>query len=300
MLSIESQMCLEAAGWREGRDVDVEKYEAAYVLKGYPLNPHAVRFLREFGGLALVYPHFRDKTAMDGCNFRADEACAWDRPWLRRYEQHLGQCIVPLGHAFRDHMLLVMAADGVMYACFEDTICKVGEEGRVAINALCEGRELDCTEIAETVVTAENATSTVVRERLNLAGWFDGRFMDVSDVVNLLRLGGYDLSGEALQFVREFGGLRITTETGGELNVDALVAMATLEASQVSELLSRICADFVTPLAVLSPGAITVVMASNGAMFGMLPGLPDWLVKFGENGNSGLAALILGIGAEVF
>lgn len=298
MLSIESKKRLEAAGWREGRDIDVAQYEAAYVSKGYPLNPHAIRFLREFGGLALVYPHFRDKAAMDGCNFRADEACAWDRPWLRAYEQHLGQCIVPVGHAFRDHMLLVMSEDGAVYACFEDTVCKVGEEGRLAINVLCEGKELECAEISEPIATPEDATSGAVLERLRFAGWSEGRSTDISAIVERLRQGGYELSGEAKQFLQEFGGLRIKTETGGEVDVNALVAMATLETSQVRELLARTGTDYITPLAVLYPGAITVVMGSNGTMFGMLAGIPDWLVKFGENGATGLAAMVLGVGAE--
>ena len=86
MLRDSPRRALLDAGWQQGRAIDATKYEAAYFAKGYPLQACVLRFLREFGGLSLSYPHFRDKAAMDSCNFRADEACAWDRAWLRDYQ----------------------------------------------------------------------------------------------------------------------------------------------------------------------------------------------------------------------
>ncbi len=298
MLSEKARTSLQDAGWHQGRNIDVSVYENAYIAKRYPLQECTLRFLREFGGLSLKYPHFRDKAAMDGCNFRAEEACAWERVWVREYEEHVGETLVPVGYAFSDHMLLVMSDKGHIFACFEDLVCLVGVSGEAAINALCEGRELECTHIeeCESVPVASDFTDAV-RQRLTSAGWTEGRSVEVASKISALTQDGFVTSDEGRTFLQEFVGLRIRTEVGGEFDVNPLAAMTMLGSSQAREVSARLGVQEVTPIGVAHPGNIVVIIDDRGRMFGTLPRIPDWLVKFGDTRVAGLNAIVSGTGA---
>jgi hypothetical protein len=191
-----------------------------------------------------------------------------------------------------------MAEDGSIYACFEDTVCKVGFSGTEAINALCEGRELACFECDE----SNNMPATVefvdpVLTHLLAAGWSKGRSIEILKTESFLNGHGYGLSNDARQFLQEFKGLNIKTVSGGEVNINLEIATTTLQYEEVQEICDHIGADFITPVAVVTPGAITVVVDDHGRMFGTLPGLSDWLVQFGDTCTSGLVAIVSGVGA---
>lgn len=53
----------------------------------------------------------------------------------------MGRPLVPIGEAFANHMILLMAADGSVFAAMDDTVVRIAASGEEAIDALCEGRE---------------------------------------------------------------------------------------------------------------------------------------------------------------
>lgn len=50
---------LSSAGWVDERKVDTSKYE--YILKseGYPVHSSVISFLKSFGGLRVIHPHYQ-------------------------------------------------------------------------------------------------------------------------------------------------------------------------------------------------------------------------------------------------
>ena len=294
MLSARTRDILRSAGWEPERRCDITKYEAAYSSKGYPIIRLVLEFLREFGDLTLSYPHFRNPEAMDGCNFRAVEACAWDRPWLRGYEKHIGQLIVPIGHAFSDHMLLVMAEDGAVFACLEDMVCKVGENASAALNALCEGQELECAEIDEpdepSNVSAEIDGS--LRVNLERAGWQPGRSVAIDQELAALNQHGFSVPDCVPPFLREFGHLQIRTDGPGQVLFIPSDAIARLGGETVLHFRASLGIRDLVPIGTIDPAEIVSLMDEAGRVYGVMPGIPDWLVKYGETPVASLHAIV--------
>lgn len=146
-LSDETVAVLRRAGWRPGRAVDASAYAVAYRKSGYPDLPAAIRFLRGFGGLSLVFPNAHDRSLTNDCHFDAERAAMIGPEWFEHYAEYLGEEVVPIGQAYSEHMDLLMTSSGRIYSCSESLLCLLGVDGTSALNLLCEGRKSECESI---------------------------------------------------------------------------------------------------------------------------------------------------------
>ncbi|HEU4324272.1 MAG TPA: SUKH-3 domain-containing protein [Roseiflexaceae bacterium] len=138
-----TQKLLLKAGWSQGRSVDTRRYEQALRDEGYPVHEAAVRFLRAFGGLKVHHPH--PKVAGQDDYFSIDPIGAIKRVYKDTVDEYAARVGVPLclvGEAERGSMVLAMAADGAVYAEYDDFLVKAGGDPAAAIEAFCRGWEM--------------------------------------------------------------------------------------------------------------------------------------------------------------
>ncbi|MGI8502881.1 MAG: SUKH-3 domain-containing protein [Hassallia sp.] len=141
--SAETRAWLQQAGWSENRCVDTSEYEKSLKLEGYPLDEVVLDFLKRFGGLRVVYPHYRVKNEKDELYINPTVAAAHIYPErVEEYNERVGAVLCVIGEAFSYHMTVVMAPDGKVYAGYDDTLIHVGDSGTDAIEALCSGRDM--------------------------------------------------------------------------------------------------------------------------------------------------------------
>lgn len=294
-LSEQTIQSLKAAGWNFDRRIDIQEYVAAYKKEGHDVFPVAITFLEQFGGLKLRYPHFRVKGEFDSCNFDALIAARVGPSWLHEYENHIGSKVIPIGAAFSQHTYLLMTESGAVYAVYEDLVLFVGDNYISALNALCEGHELESSELEEVENTSLPSTLyDSVKDRIRKAGWTEGRAIPIT--ANAVMADGTStiLSPQVAAFLQEFGNLRITTEPGGEFNIDPKVASRVLKQSFYREIAERLEASALVAVGIVQPGEITVIMDEQGRMFGTMAEIPDWLIKYGDNQIAGLNAIVTG------
>jgi SUKH-3 immunity protein len=132
---------LEASGWRPGRSIDINVWVRALKSDGYDAFPSVAEFLREFGGLKLVFPHAKVAGVEDDCQFDPALAAADVSPervsyWAGGIDERL--CVV--GEAHRRNMTLVMGISGKVFAGRDELLLAIGDDGEDAIEALCTGR----------------------------------------------------------------------------------------------------------------------------------------------------------------
>ena len=138
-----TRSCLKEAGWRPRRRVSLEAIISDLKSQGYEPPTAVVEFLGSFGGLLLIYPHYKVPTALDQCHFDAAGAARGVfRGLVSEWAARVGSELCPIGQAFHDHMTLTMTETGSVYAGFDDTLSFVAPSGIKAVEALCEGYPL--------------------------------------------------------------------------------------------------------------------------------------------------------------
>src|SRR5215467_2384089 len=136
--------CLTEAGWRPSRHIPVPpEVEAELRADGHKLLPSARRFVEEFGGLAVVHPHF--KVAGSPGNFVIDPLLATrgtDPGWVRDHEHRTTEpALTPIGQASRGYLIMCMGHEGAVYGGYDKVLMILGASGDDALEALCTGRE---------------------------------------------------------------------------------------------------------------------------------------------------------------
>jgi hypothetical protein len=136
-LSQRSKKLLRRAGWFEGRTHEVAEFVRLLELKGYPVFPAVVGFLKKFGGLRIENPSAKRPAAED---WHFDVAKASRNISLSRIQAlyvprvHSNLCII--GEADKDYITLMMDEKGRVYGGFEETLVFLGESGEDAIDQL--------------------------------------------------------------------------------------------------------------------------------------------------------------------
>jgi len=134
---------LRQAGWREDRAVDTSGYEKALRQEGYPVHPAVVEFLRQFGGIRVVYPAKGDAKIKDEFHFDATKAAEnWFPATVDQFSQRTGAALCVIGEASRGNSLLLMDPSGGVYSGVDQWLVKVADSGIEAIEALCDGKEI--------------------------------------------------------------------------------------------------------------------------------------------------------------
>ena len=134
---------LNQAGWAPGAVVDAASFSKVLLDAGFAPNVTALRFLQEFGGLHIEYPHKRVPGMMDNMHFNSSEVVRDILPsTVAAYGAIVGGALCPIGEAARGYYILMMDETGAVYGAYGDFLVKVGDSGIEAIEALCSGKEL--------------------------------------------------------------------------------------------------------------------------------------------------------------
>jgi hypothetical protein len=139
-----TKRCLEQSGWTLDRSIDITSFTQILEGEGYHVSKAVKDFLTSFGGLRVEHPHAKAPESMDFFTLNPIEATAGIcRERVETYEERTCKQLCVIGEAFRGYMTLMMSDDGMVYAAYDDLMVRVGSSGKDAIDALCNGRELE-------------------------------------------------------------------------------------------------------------------------------------------------------------
>lgn len=82
------------AGWFQGREIDISKYEDILTSEGYPLYEKTKKLLKEFGGLVVTHDAYVVPDETD--SFHLDPITAADnvmRKIINKYEKRIGKSV---------------------------------------------------------------------------------------------------------------------------------------------------------------------------------------------------------------
>jgi hypothetical protein len=133
-----ARKALEAAGWFPERRVEVMSSEDALRGAGLRVWPGLMDFLGEFQGLRVA---FTREGTIDSAWFDPTAAASPTLvPTIADYEERIGVGVAPIGYAYRDHLLLLLADDGRFFGGYDDHLTELGSSALEAIDALISGR----------------------------------------------------------------------------------------------------------------------------------------------------------------
>ena len=101
-----------------------------------------VEFLREFGGLTVVYPHVRATGSEDNFVVSAKVAVLgrYAYQWVTDYNRRAGsKFLTPVGEAARGYLILMMDQSGRVLGGYDPFLAVIGGSGDEAIETLCSG-----------------------------------------------------------------------------------------------------------------------------------------------------------------
>jgi hypothetical protein len=125
---------MKDAGWYAGRATDINEDLAVRAKAGYHLSAAGAAVLSEVSG--LVFRIVRNGRP-DSIWFDARKAITWTTPeTVRALERQLEGRLVPVGYAYRDHLLLLVSEAGRLVATYDDYTADLGASPRGAIARL--------------------------------------------------------------------------------------------------------------------------------------------------------------------
>ena len=106
--------------------------------EGYSVLDNVVRFLQEFWDLTIYFENKRSGLKDDDISFLFEKATHWVAPERVRddYSVRVGGELCLIGAAYRDYFVLMMSNDGSIYGAYENYLCKIGDSGYGAIEAI--------------------------------------------------------------------------------------------------------------------------------------------------------------------
>ena len=131
---------LHRSGWVPNRQVSVGPAVTALEAEGYPVSEAAREFLKQFGGLTILFPHHQIVGQED--DLRVDPLRAIQGIWPERvakYSERAGEELCLVGEVYRGHMALLMGASGRLYAGADELLLLLGASARDALDGLCRG-----------------------------------------------------------------------------------------------------------------------------------------------------------------
>lgn len=139
----ESYTCLLKAGWNSERSLNKEEIIEKLSIEGYSVFKEVVDFLASFEGIEVNFFNKKSKK-IDDFNFCLERAFNLEVP-ERLMEDYLPriqkQKICPIGTAYRDHFILIMDDNGIVYGAYDDFLVKIGNSYFEAINAIISDQE---------------------------------------------------------------------------------------------------------------------------------------------------------------
>lgn len=131
---------LEQAGWTEGRVIDPIPYVEALKIKGFIVFAPVLEFLRQFGGLKILYSMYVDVgdyrvTSDYILHFDTTDIYATSLRSVEHDASLIKTSLCLIGEADDYFTSLMMDSLGRVYASTEEHIYLIGETGEAAIES---------------------------------------------------------------------------------------------------------------------------------------------------------------------
>lgn len=129
---------LEKSGWHVGRKIDKTLIIQYIVNEGYPVLEKVIDFLEMVWDLTIHFENKRNGLKKDDISFLFEKATHLEVPERvnKDYSLRIGKKLCLIGSVYRDHMVLMMADDNTVYGGYDDFLCKIGDSGMDAIEAI--------------------------------------------------------------------------------------------------------------------------------------------------------------------
>jgi hypothetical protein len=146
--------------------------------------------------------------------------------------------------------------------------------------------------------------SARTQAKLRQAGWYPGRQIDTQEYETVLRAEGYPVHQVVIAFLREFGGISLSTEReiSGRLYIDTLfhfdAGLAAIRSSPgiVESYYNLRVEAHLCAIGETHQNHVTLFMDCTGRVYG---GYDEGMVYYGENGEAAIEALCWGLGQPV-
>ncbi|MER6527716.1 SUKH-3 domain-containing protein [Streptomyces sp. NPDC001508] len=284
---------LRRAGWRPGRAVPTETWEAVLLERGgFVAHEAARRFLAEFGGL-VTYGWPVDPV-VTGSAVRFDPLPdAWEAEAFASMSREAGTALYPVGRADGGGSRLGIAEDGALHLATE-RVERLGGTADEALDRLIAAQgartaprrpddtwaadrfrhRLDAADADETAKgdeTAGERWSARTDRVLRAGGWFPGRSIPTATWETvLLETGEYEIHDAAQRFLAEFGYVGVPfpapgeTPPGPEFLLDPLAAM--WDAEIIDDLAEQAGADLY-PVGTMDRRNQYLAVAEDGSLY---------------------------------
>lgn len=133
---------LESAGWSSEASTSVERLNLEQLTTaGFETWPTALSTLQKLGV-------FEIKSMRRGRvdRFWVDAAKAssmLDASWAEKYQVRVSSRLLPIGCAYNDHMVLLLAEDGRVFGSYDDFLALLGENVFAAIELFLTNGEVE-------------------------------------------------------------------------------------------------------------------------------------------------------------
>jgi hypothetical protein len=130
---------LMAAGWYEGRTIDIAEFRGWLALAGYELHPKASEFLEQYGAIRVQSSDLWICGEPTGFYIGVgDWVVDETHSDARCFTRILGTSVCLVGLVASDYDL-IMTITGEVLASLDNSIWRVGSSGEDAVETLCTG-----------------------------------------------------------------------------------------------------------------------------------------------------------------
>ncbi len=129
------------------------------------------------------------------------------------------------------------------------------------------------------------------------SGWYSGRKIDISNMLNWLKQEGYTPCKKVIDFLEEFGLLKISFIDSRFLPESTYICTINIDPTDTGVFksliddYSRHCNTIMIPVAAHPSDCMTICLAENGMFYG---GNDDWLITLGDDFREVLFKIISG------
>ena len=130
------------SGWREKRKIFTLYYQLYARMDGYYWNKTIRDFLKEFGGLKILFERRSEQGLL---HFDAPEAIRGidSNVVLENYSKAANtKKICVIGEVYANHLTLLMSEKGEVFGGYDEFFCLLGKTGIEAIENICLNKPL--------------------------------------------------------------------------------------------------------------------------------------------------------------
>jgi hypothetical protein len=129
---------LKRSGWSEDRKIDKSIISELITKEGYIVFEQAIAFMQSYLDIRIIFENRKNGVNDDDIDFSFEKATHVEVPERvnQEYATRVGKKLCLIGTAYRDHMVLLIAEDGTIYAGYDSYLCLVGNSALEAIESI--------------------------------------------------------------------------------------------------------------------------------------------------------------------